>query len=78
MTEIETLQPQPHDESEPMTTSAIILLFVGLMIALFMFSLNQTVRAAALPTIVGELDCVDQMLWVSTAFKLASTIMMPI
>src|SRR5699024_2226527 len=62
----------------PMTTSAIILLFVGLMIAMFMFSLNQTVLATALPTIVGELDGVDQMLWVSTAFMLASTIMMPV
>lgn len=62
----------------PMTTSAIILLFVGLMIAMFMFSLNQTVLATALPTIVGELDGVDQMLWVSMAFMLASTIMMPV
>lgn len=70
----------PEDSSEPeqMKTSAIILLFVGLMIAMFMFSLNQTVLATALPTIVGELDGVDQMLWVSTAFMLASTIMMPI
>jgi EmrB/QacA subfamily drug resistance transporter len=66
------------EEPAPMATSAIILLFVGLMIAMFMFSLNQTVLATALPTIVGELDGVDQMLWVSTAFMLASTIMMPI
>lgn len=65
-------------EDRPMTTSAIVLLFVGLMIAMFMFSLNQTVLATALPTIVGELDGVDQMLWVSTAFMLASTITMPI
>ncbi|WP_167951294.1 DHA2 family efflux MFS transporter permease subunit [Brevibacterium marinum] len=65
-------------DAEAMKTSAIILLFVGLMIAMFMFSLNQTVLATALPTIVGELDGVDQMLWVSTAFMLASTIMMPI
>ena len=73
-----TKTPEDHNTSEPMTTSAIILLFVGLMIAMFMFSLNQTVLATALPTIVGELDGVDQMLWVSTAFMLASTIMMPI
>jgi EmrB/QacA subfamily drug resistance transporter len=66
------------DDTPPMATSAIILLFVGLMIAMFMFSLNQTVLATALPTIVGELDGVDQMLWVSTAFMLASTIMMPV
>ncbi len=72
-------EPENHtNDAAPMTTSAIILLFVGLMIAMFMFSLNQTVLATALPTIVGELDGVDQMLWVSTAFMLASTIMMPI
>ena len=68
----------PDAQTEPMATSAIILLFVGLLIAMFMFSLNQTVLATALPTIVGELDGVDQMLWVSTAFMLASTIMMPV
>ncbi len=74
-----TTSPGNHsNDTRPMTTSAIILLFVGLMIAMFMFSLNQTVLATAPPTIVGELDGVDQMLWVSTAFMLASTIMMPI
>lgn len=74
-----TTSPGNHsNDTQPMTTSAIILLFVGLMIAMFMFSLNQTVLATALPTIVGELDGVDQMLWVSTVFMLASTIMMPI
>ena len=70
--------PESDADAEPMKTSAIILLYVALMIAMFMFSLNQTVLATALPTIVGELDGVDQMLWVSTAFMLASTIMMPI
>ena len=73
-----TRSAEERNDDEPMKTSAIILLFVGLMIAMFMFSLNQTVLATALPTIVGELDGVDQMLWVSTAFMLASTIMMPI
>ena len=34
----------------------VSLMAVGLMIAMFMFSLNQTVLATALPTIVGELD----------------------
>jgi len=61
-----------------MGRGSILLLFVGLMLAMFMFSLNQTVLATALPTIVGELNGVDQMLWASTAFMLASTIMMPI
>ena len=67
-----------NTSSAPMSQGAIILLFIGLMIAMFMFSLNQTVLATALPTIVGELNGVNEMLWVSTAFMLASTIMMPI
>lgn len=59
------------------STGQIIVLFIGLMLAMFMFSLNQTVLATALPTIVGELNGVDQMLWVQTGFMLSSTILMP-
>ena len=36
---------------EQMSTAAILLLFIGLMVAMFMFSLNQTILATALPTI---------------------------
>lgn len=68
----------PADNGSDMTTGAILWVFAALMVAMFMFSLNQTVLATALPTVVGELNGVDQMLWVSTAFMLASTIMMPI
>lgn len=56
----------------------IILLFVGLVLAMLLASLSQTVLSAAMPTMVGELGGVDQMLWVMTAYILASTIMMPI
>lgn len=56
----------------------LILLFVGLMLAMLLASLSQTVLSAAMPTMVGELNGVDLMLWVMTAYILASTIMMPI
>jgi EmrB/QacA subfamily drug resistance transporter len=56
----------------------IMLLFVGLMLSMLLSALNQTVLSTALPTIVGELHGVDDMLWVITAFILASTITMPI
>ena len=39
---------------------------------------SETVTATALPTIVGDLGGVDHMQWVTTAYILASTIMMPI
>jgi EmrB/QacA subfamily drug resistance transporter len=56
----------------------IMLLFVGLMLSMLLASLNQTVLSTALPTIVGELHGVNDMLWVITAFILTSTITMPI
>lgn len=64
---------------EPSTANAHVgLLFAGLMLVMLLASLNQTVLSTALPTIVGELNGVTHMLWVITAYILASTIMMPI
>lgn len=57
---------------------SLVLLFVGLIVTMLLASLNQTVLGTALPTIVGELHGVDQMLWVITAFILAATVTMPV
>jgi EmrB/QacA subfamily drug resistance transporter len=54
------------------------LLFATLMIVMFMASLSQMVFSTALPTIVGELNGVDHMMWVITGYMLASTVMMPV
>ncbi|GAB3577262.1 MDR family MFS transporter [Leifsonia lichenia] len=56
----------------------ILLLFAGLMVTMLLASLDQTIFSTALPTIVGELNGVDHMLWVTTAYILASTIMLPV
>ena len=56
----------------------VIPVFIGLMTAMLLASLSQTIFATALPTIVGELDGVDQMLWVTTAYILASTVVIPV
>lgn len=55
----------------------LIPLFIGLMLAMLLASLNQTVLATALPTMVGELHGVDQLPWVITAYLLASTVALP-
>lgn len=57
---------------------SVVLVFAGLMISMFVGSLDQTVVSTALPTIVGELGGVNHMLWVTTAYLLCSTVMMPI
>lgn len=56
----------------------ITLMFIGLMTAMLLSSLDQTMFATALPTIVGDLGGADQMLWVTTAYILAATVMMPV
>src|SRR6478609_3456320 len=56
----------------------IILVFVGLMITMLLASLDQMIFSTALPTIVGELNGVNHMVWVTTAYILASTIMLPV
>jgi EmrB/QacA subfamily drug resistance transporter len=54
------------------------LIFAGLMAAMLLSSLDQTIVATALPTIVGELHGVSHMAWVTTAYILAATIGMPL
>lgn len=50
----------------------------ALMLSMLMSSLGQTIFAAALPTIVGELGGANHMSWVITAFLLGQTIAMPL
>ncbi|QAV69903.1 DHA2 family efflux MFS transporter permease subunit [Salinibacterium sp. UTAS2018] len=64
--------------SDPATKRSILLLFAGLMVTMLLSALDQTIFSTALPTIVGELDGVNHMLWVTTAYILAATIMMPV
>ncbi|GAA2410446.1 MDR family MFS transporter [Streptomyces glaucosporus] len=54
------------------------LIFAGLMVAMLLASLDQTIVGTALPTIVGELHGVKHMAWVTTAYILAATIAMPV
>lgn len=56
----------------------LALVFVALVLAMLLAALNQTILGTALPTIVGELNGAHLMLWVVTAYILASTVMMPI
>ncbi|QJU53181.1 MDR family MFS transporter [Herbiconiux sp. KACC 21604] len=61
-----------------LTKRRVNLIFGALMVAMLLSALDQTILGTALPTIVGELDGVNHMLWVATAYILASTIVMPV
>jgi EmrB/QacA subfamily drug resistance transporter len=52
--------------------------FAGLLLAMLLASLDQTIVATALPTIVGDLGGLDQLSWVVTAYLLGATVTMPL
>src|SRR5918995_2988510 len=56
----------------------VLLTFSGLLLAMLLASLDQTIVSTALPTIVGDLGGVDQLSWVVTAYMLAATVTIPL
>ncbi|MFF4650103.1 MFS transporter [Streptomyces sp. NPDC001380] len=68
----------PETAAETMTPRQVRLVFAGLMLALLLAALDQTIVATALPRIVGELHGLDRMSWVVTAYLLASTVVLPL
>jgi len=54
------------------------LIFGALMLVLLLASLDQTIVATALPTIVGDLHGLSHISWVVTAYLLASTVSGPV
>ncbi|MFI5086345.1 MAG: MFS transporter, partial [Actinomycetales bacterium] len=70
--------PAGTDTARAAEKRHILLVFAGLMLTMLLASLDQTIFSTALPTIVGDLHGVDQMLWVITIYILASTIMLPV
>jgi EmrB/QacA subfamily drug resistance transporter len=53
-------------------------IYAALMVSMLLSALDQTIVATALPTIVGELNGLSHMAWVTTAYILAATIGMPV
>src|SRR3954471_18256406 len=64
--------------STDLSRRQVMLTFGGLLLAMLLASLDQTIVATALPTIVGDLGGLDQLSWVVTAYLLGATVSMPI
>src|SRR5258708_30171333 len=56
----------------------LVLVTVGIMLALFLAAVDQTIVGTARPRIVAELNGLDYYAWVLTAYLVTSTIMTPI
>lgn len=55
-----------------------LVILVGVLLSLFLSSLDQTIVSTALPRIVADLQGIELLAWVSTSYLLASTAMVPI
>src|SRR5260221_2626141 len=56
----------------------LVLVTVGIVLAMFLAALDQTIVGTALPRIVAELQGLDYYAWVATSYMVASTTMTPI
>ncbi|WP_036966597.1 MDR family MFS transporter, partial [Promicromonospora kroppenstedtii] len=65
----------PSAEAEPqaLPRARVWAIFAGLMLAMLLAALDQTIVATALPTIVSELGGAEHLSWVVTSYMLAST-----
>ena len=54
------------------------LTFGGLLLSMLLGSLDQTIVATALPTIVSDLGGIEQLSWVVTAYLVGATVTMPL
>ena len=55
-----------------------MITFFGIMAAIFLSALDQTIVGTALPRVVGELKGFDRYTWVTTVYLLTSTSVVPI
>jgi EmrB/QacA subfamily drug resistance transporter len=58
--------------------SKVLVTLGGVMLAMFLGSLDQTVVGTAMPRIIADLGGFDRYTWVTTAYLMTSTSVMPI
>ncbi|MGY1778670.1 MDR family MFS transporter [Geodermatophilus sp. SYSU D00804] len=74
------VNPPPDGTAPPivLTRRRINLIFSALLAGMLVAALDQTIVSTSMPTIVGELGGVSHMAWVTTAYLLATTLVMPV
>jgi EmrB/QacA subfamily drug resistance transporter len=64
--------------TEGLSRRRVILATAGTMLALLLAALDQTIVGTAIPRIVADLNGLDRLAWVTTAYLVTSTTMTPI
>ena len=66
------------DTWAPLPRRQSVIIMAGVMLAIFLASLDQTIVATAIPKIVASLGGFDRFSWVTTSYLVASTAIIPI
>lgn len=70
--------PEHHAPAAPLDHATIRAIVAGIMLAMFLSALEQTIVAPALPAIGKSLGGIDDLSWVVTAYLLAATVATPL
>jgi EmrB/QacA subfamily drug resistance transporter len=71
-------EPHPRAAAAVLDHAAIRSIIAGIMLAMFLSALEQTIVAPALPAIGKSLGDIDDLSWVVTAYLLAATATTPL
>jgi len=76
--ETHTIASEPRHLTHGLSRGRVILATAGTMLALLLAALDQTIVGTAIPRIVADLNGLDRLAWVTTAYLVTSTTMTPI
>src|SRR6476469_6013418 len=71
-------KPEAQPELPALTHPEIRAVVLGIMLAMFLGALDQTIVATALPTIGRHFGNIDDLSWVVTAYLLTGTAVTPL
>jgi EmrB/QacA subfamily drug resistance transporter len=63
---------------KPLPKRQVVLTMAGVMLAIFLAALDQTIVGTAMPRIIADLGEFDKFTWVTTAYLVTSTAVVPI
>src|SRR6266571_7028661 len=78
---METTSSQAHvvsREQPRYSQRETLLTMIGVLLVMLLASLDQTIVSTAMPRIIADLQGFDRYTWVTTAYMLTSTVMVPI
>jgi EmrB/QacA subfamily drug resistance transporter len=78
MNEVARNEPEPATPAARLDHAAIVAIMSGILLAMFLSALEQTIVAPALPSIGRALADVDNLSWVVTAYLLTYTAATPL